>query len=305
MKNVIICSVDGYELSLNIYPAQNQKGVVQIIHGMQEHQNRYHILANYLNSIGYSVVSSDIRGHGSNAKELGYFAEKDGYKLVLEDQKVITDYIKVALNVDKVIIFAHSMGTIITRNLLQTESNNYKKVILCGYPNYQFAVNFGVIIGKIIRTFKGGIYYSKLLSDLSVGSFNKQIKNPRTNLDWLSYNEENIDKYIEDPLCGFPFKTSAFIDLFTMLSNMNKKNNFKNINNIPLLLLAGTCDPCVGGVRGRKSSIDALYKVGFTNIVEINYKDMPEIISSKNRKLAGDCVPPTGLVLKEVYYEKI
>ena len=71
-----------------------------------------------------------------------------------------------------------------------------------------------------------------------------------------------------------------------MLSNMNKKNNFKNINNIPLLLLAGTCDPCVGGERGRKSSIDALYKVGFTNIVEINYDEMRhEILNEINKEI--------------------
>lgn len=283
MENVILKSMDGYELSLNIYKVDNSKGYVQVIHGMQEHQNRYIILANHLNSLGYTVITSDIRGHGPNAKELGYFAEKDGYKLVLEDQKVITNYIKEIFNTDKVILFAHSMGTIITRNLLQTESDNYEKVILSGYPNYQFAVNFGVIIGKIIRTFKGGKYYSKLLTDLSVGSFNKQIKNPRTNLDWLSYNETNIDKYIEDPLCGFPFKTSAFIDLFTMLANMNKKKNFTNINNIPLLLIAGEDDPCIGSRKGQENSIIALKEVGFTNIKEITYKNMRhEILNEKN-----------------------
>ena len=95
MENIVINSIDGYELSLNIYPIENQIGVVQIIHGMQEHQNRYITLANYLNSLGYSVVSSDIRGHGANANNLGYFAEKGGYKLVLEDQKVITEKVSI------------------------------------------------------------------------------------------------------------------------------------------------------------------------------------------------------------------
>ena len=90
------------------------------------------------------------------------------------------------------------MGTIITRNLLQTESNNYEKVILSGYPNYQGIVNLGILIGKIIRLFKGGRHYSKLLANLSVGSFNNKIKNPRTKLDWLSFNEENVDNYVKD-----------------------------------------------------------------------------------------------------------
>ena len=177
------------------------------------------------------------------------------------------------------------MGTIIARNLLQTQTNNYEKVILIGYPNYQWAVNLGVIIGKIIRKFKGGKYYSKLLNDLSVGSFNSKIKNPRTNLDWLSYNEENVDKYIADPYCGFEFKTSSFIDLFTLMCNMNKSKKFINIKNIPLLLLAGEDDPCVGGAKGRGKSLKSLNKVGFNNIKEKVYNLMRHEILNEEKKM--------------------
>jgi alpha-beta hydrolase superfamily lysophospholipase len=176
------------------------------------------------------------------------------------------------------------MGTIITRNLLQTESKNYECVILSGYPNYQFAVNFGIIIGKVIRLFKGGKYYSKLLSDLSIGSFNKQIKNPRTNLDWLSYNTENVDKYISDPYCGFEFKTSAFIDLFTMLCNMNKRKKYINVYNMPMLLLVGEDDPCTGGIKGVRSSIKALRLAGFNNIKALTYDGMRHEILNETKK---------------------
>ena len=284
MENIKLKSIDEYELSLNIYQVKKPKGYIQVIHGMQEHQNRYTKLALELNEAGYTVITSDIRGHGVNAPVLGYFAEHDGYKLVLADQKVITDYIQKRFNTNKVIILGHSMGTIITRNLLQTESYNYEKVILSGYPNYQSAVNLGILIGKCIRKAKGGMYYSKLLHNLSVGSFNNKIKNPRTNLDWLSINEENVDNYINDKYCGFEFKTSAFIDLFTMLSLMNKIKNFKNVNNIPLLLIAGTCDPCTGGISGIKSSIKALNKAGFNKMKVLSYPDMRhEILNETNR----------------------
>lgn len=274
MENIKIKANDDYELSLNIYEVSNAKGYIQVIHGMQEHQMRYEKIALKLNEAGYTVITSDIRGHGPNAPILGYFASIDGYKMVIDDQKLITDFILERYNIEKVIILAHSMGTIIARNLLQTESVNYEKVILSGYPNYQSASNLGILIGKLIKLFKGSKHDSKLLANLSVGSFNKKIKNPRTHLDWLSYNNENVDKYIADPYCGFSFKTSAFIDLFTMLSLMNKAKRFTNVNNIPLLLIAGEDDPCIGGVKGIKNSIDALNKVGFTNIKKITYKMM-------------------------------
>lgn len=283
MENIKLKASDNYELSLNIYNVDNPKGYIQIIHGMQEHQNRYKPVIKKLNEAGYAVISSDIRGHGINAQVLGYFADNDGYLLVLKDQKIITKYIKERFNTKKVIILGHSMGTIIARNLLQTESKDYSKVILSGYPNYQFAVNLGVLIGKMIKLFKGSKYESKLLSDMSVGSFNNKIKNPRTKLDWLSYNTSNVDLYIEDPYCGFPFKTSAFIDLFKMMSLMHKKNRFKNVNDIPLLMLAGDDDPCVGGKKGITSSIKSLQQVGFTQIKEITYEHMRhEILNEEN-----------------------
>lgn len=286
MQNVILKSIDGYELSLNIYEVNNPKGYVQVIHGMQEHQNRYKYLAEKLNAVGYSVVTSDMRAHGVNAPILGYFAESEGYKLVLEDQKVITNYIKETYKVNKVILLGHSMGSIISRNLLQTESRDYEKVVLSGYPNYQSIVKIAILLGKIIKAFKGGKYNSKLLASLSVGSFNKQIKNPRTKLDWLSINEDNVDKYILDPYCGFDFMTSAFIDLFTLLSRMGNKSLYRNINDIPLLLVGGAEDSCIGGEKGKKTSINLLKSVGFNNILVIDYPNMRhEILNEVNKDI--------------------
>ena len=286
MENVVIKSIDDYELSLNIYTVNNPKGYIQIIHGMQEHQNRYIEIIKYLNENNFTVISSDTRGHGENAKELGYFANSKGYLLLLEDQKVITKYIQNRFNTDKVIILAHSMGTITTRCLLQTESKNYEKVILSGYPNYQVAVKFGILIGKLIKLIKGAKYNSKLLYNLSVGNFNKKIKNPRTKLDWLSYNQNNVDKYLLDPLCGFPFKTSAFVDLFSLLNQMNKRKCYKNVENLPILLIAGKDDPCTGGVKGTKNSIKTLQRVGFNSLKQIVYTNMRHEILNENSKLA-------------------
>ena len=283
MQNIVINSVDNYQLSLTIFDVLNPKGYIQVIHGMQEHKERYINIALELNKAGYTVITSDMRGHGINCKDLGYFSNKNGDKLLLEDQKVITKYIMDTYSTGKVIILAHSMGTIITRNLIQTESHNYEKVILSGYPNYQAIMKFGLLLAKTIKSIKGDHYISKLVSDLSVGSFNKQIKNPRTSLDWLSYNEKNVDLYIDDNLCGFPFTISAFVDLFSLLCNMNKRPNETANTNLPLLLLAGHNDPCVGGEKGIKDSINNLRKNNFTNITEITYENMRhEILNEKD-----------------------
>ena len=80
-----------------------------------------------------------MRGHGAAAEKLGWFKEKDGYIALVDDQKTIRNYISERYGDLPVYLMAHSMGTIVSRVLLQTDSGVYKKVALSGAPNYQAA----------------------------------------------------------------------------------------------------------------------------------------------------------------------
>ena len=71
MKKQFIKARDGYNLELHIFEVPNAKAVVQVIHGMEEHQGRYEKFIRVLNENGFSVVSSDMRGHGKSCKDLG------------------------------------------------------------------------------------------------------------------------------------------------------------------------------------------------------------------------------------------
>ena len=51
------------------------------------------------------------------------------------------------------------------------------------------------------------------MNDLSFSSFNRKIKNPKTNFDWLTTDEEEVQKYIDDPLCGVIPTNQFFVDL--------------------------------------------------------------------------------------------
>ncbi len=286
MEEALIKAKDGYKLCLHIFEADSPKGIVQIIHGMEEHQERYEKFTEVLNKAGYTVVSSDMRGHGYNAPVLGFFNEKDGYKYLLSDQKRITAYIKKRFKTDKVIIFAHSMGTIIARNLLQTQSDSYEKIILSGYPCSpgRLILMFGIALTDFIAKTRGANYYSVLVEYLAIGSFNRTITNPKTSLDWISVNEENVSSYINDPYCGHGFKVSAFNDLFHLSQNMTETKRYKNINeNLPILALRGGNDPCTGFEKGSRASINTLKTAGFKNIKQIKYTNMRHEILNETR----------------------
>ncbi len=286
MERVSIQAKDGYKLSLHIFEAEHPKGYVQIIHGMEEHQERYEPLAKRLTAAGYTVISSDMRGHGETAPVPGYFGENKGWCYLLADQIRITAYIRRRFHAERVILFAHSMGTIIARNLLQSQSGRYDKVILSGYPCYNPAVDFGIFLTAILKKWKGGDYYSAFIQKMAVGVFNKKIPNQKTDVDWISVNEENVRAYLEDPYCGHGFRVAGFHDLFHLVRNMNKAERYRDVRgDMEILALRGEEDPCTGGERGSVASLSVLREAGFAQIHSICYPGMRhEILNEKNNE---------------------
>ena len=284
-QDITLPSVDGYSLSLAVFPSKNPKANVLVIHGMQEHKERYEGFVSFLQEHGYNVVTSDLRGHGSNAPKLSHIADKDGDKLILQDQRKITEYIEERFPNLPIYILGHSMGTMITRTLLQTDSKKYAKVALSGYVNPNPAGGVAVALGNLVGAFKKPDGHSKLLTSLAVGPFAKSVKNRKTDLDWLSYNEENVQRYIDSPLCGVEFTVSSYKALFQFMNKMGKAKLYKDINkDLPFLLIAGKDDPCTGGEKGRKASYDVLKKAGFNNIEVITLDHMRHEILQETEK---------------------
>lgn len=288
-KKVVLTAKDGYKHELHIFKAENPKAVIQIIHGMVEHQGCYEALAEVLVQNGFTVVSSDLRGHGKGAEELGFFSREKGYDALVYDQRLITRYIKKTFADLPLYIFSHSMGTIITRVLLQENSRNYDKVILSSFPNFQAGVYFGILLTEALKFFGCGKMRPKLVTAMSIGSFNKGIKNPQTEFDWLSYDEDAVREFMDDPYCGFTFTASAYSDLFHMVTKMHKPDKYRNVNkDMKMLLIWGEDDNCVGGAKGAADSLNVLKKAGF-NAEMILFPHMRHVlINEKNKQAVYD-----------------
>ncbi len=286
MKKYHIIAKDGYQLSVHTFDVENPDAVIQVIHGMEEHQGRYEDFAHFLNSQGFCVVTSDMRGHGYEAEKLGHFGDRGGYRQLIYDQIRIRAFIHRHYPDLPVYLFCHSMGTIIARVLLQTQSRHYQKAALSGYPNYQAATAVGIALSDIIRIFRGSEYKSGLLRNLSLGAFNRAIENPQTDADWVCGNPDVLAAYQNDPYCGFGFTCAAFNDLFRLVQKMHEPANYRKINGqLSFLLLRGGEDPCTGGDKGAADSLAVLKEAGFSHFKEIVYPDMRhEILNEKGKQ---------------------
>ncbi len=248
------------------------KGLILLLHGMSEHKERYAYVIGKLNEAGYAVLSTDERGHGESAVVKGCFGRENGWLLNVEDQYALYKAAKEIVDLP-LIVFGHSMGTLVSRSFIKRHDDEIKKVVLTGTPSNNKAVNAAIALCNIIGKFKGEEYRSPLLNKLCFGAFNNKIPNPKTDYDWLSVNEENVRRYIADDDCGYIFTVSGFRDMFGGMKDVYGTEGWAPKNRtLPIRFFSGSDDPCMTNLDGLREAVEILKKQGYA---DVEYKVYP------------------------------
>lgn len=227
-----ICDISAW----GYFPADKGKvkGIIQISHGMAEHHSRYEDFISYLNDNGYAVFINDHLGHGKSVtddSQLGFFGEKDGWKNLVDDVKILTEIAKNELPDIPVILFGHSMGSFIARLYSSIYGNMIDGVVYCGTAGANPAAGVGIAVVKSIIKLKGTHHRSKLINNLAFGAYNSKIKPTRTSFDWLTSDDSVVDNYIDDKYCGFLFTACGYRDLMQMIVEVNNPEWFSSVRN--------------------------------------------------------------------------
>lgn len=238
---------------------EDVKGIVEVVHGMAEHRTRYEELARFLATNGFICVIYDQRGHGETCgavENQGYMSDVDNFTSLVMDVKVVLDEIKKLYPNKKTFILGHSMGSFVLQRFMEMYKDEVDGVILSG-SNYTKSLLYkiGAVLAKSIVKKHGRKFVSDTLINMSFGSYNKAFKPNRTEYDWLSTNTENVDKYIADPYCGYPFTASYFMDLIVGFNSISKEYKKMNLDT-PVYIFSGANDP----VGNMSKGITKLYK---------------------------------------------
>ena len=252
-------SIDNKYIYKNLSSSINPKGIVHICHGMAEHIGRYNWLIKKLNNDGYHVISIDHRGHGNRIgnNPKGFFDEQDGWNLVVEDLSILIGMSKQDYPDLKQFLIAHSMGSWIALSALQ---NNIAidGLILSGSSK---PARLMIIIQKILIKIQILLFGKKsvsiFLDNITLGSYNNFFKPNRTKKDWISSDNDNVDNYVDDDLCGFPVTNGLWQDLANGILKVFNINNYSlSENSIPIFIISGSKDPV--GENGK--GVMRLYK---------------------------------------------
>ncbi len=270
--------------------------LLQIVHGMAEHMERYDPFCRFLAENGVSVCINDIAGHGQSVTsndQLGFFGASGGPENVLLDIDKLAEITLAklsALSKGKMTwrraIFGHSMGSFISRAYCTRNSAaDLVGAIFSGTAGSNPALGVGLLLAKTTVALRGPMHRSKLLDNMMHMGYAKRIDTPRTEFDWLSHDQAIVDEYIADPWCGYIFTASGFRDLFIWLKTVSSPAWASAVpKGLPILMIAGGEDPVGQYGAGPSEVCQKLLDSGHAVELKIYPEDRHEVLNEINRK---------------------
>lgn len=267
---------DGKLLFYRVWRVDNPIAALHINHGMAEHSIRYDEFASFMNKAGYTVYCQDHRGHGYTKKEdeEGWFSDHDGWMLICDDSFELDLLISQEYPSIPHLIFGHSMGSFVTRTNISLHSSAYDAAVICGTGGNQGLVGK---IGRKLALSRAKIHGSRskapMLDYLAFGSFNKKFKGEGP-FAWLSSDRKEVQKYIDDPLCGFICSNQFYADLIEGSFMANDPQMIARIRkDLPILFVSGALDPVGGYSKGVESSVSLYRDAGINDVRLKLYKE--------------------------------
>lgn len=263
--------------------------ILQISHGMVEYIDRYDEFARYLCERGYYVVGQDHLGHGASVQSdenHGYFHKDCGNEYVIGDIHTLRQMTAEKYPDAPYFLLGHSMGSFLTRQYIKTHGDGLSGVIIMGTGSQPLAlIRLGKLLCRIVAGIKGWNYRSRFVNNMAFGGYNKKFAPARTPMDWISRNEDNVDRYVKDPWCTFVFTVNGYYHMFRGMEQLTKKENFNHIpKSLPVFFVAGQDDP-VGDFGKGVERVFRKYRDG--GIQDVSMKlypdDRHEILNEPDR----------------------
>lgn len=255
------------------------KGVVQLVHGMAEHIGRYDDFACFLAKNGYLVAGHDQVGHGRTTppEHWGELPMRNGAEVLVEDVDRMRALVETRVDASvPYFVFGHSLGSFIVRSYISHHAEGLAGAIICGTGYLEpSASRLAHGLSWVSAFFRGENHRSKLIDSLGAGGYGRTIPDAKTDYDWLSYDRENVNRYIADPACGFMFSVSGYYAMTALTEEVNDPACAERVpRGLPLLYIAGADDPVGDCGEGVRKAAELARDAGSTDVTVTIYAGM-------------------------------
>lgn len=245
---------------------------VQIAHGLAEHAERYARFAEHLNDLGFIVYANDHRGHGRSLLKgggLGNVGEAAWGGLVA-DVVQLRDIIAERHAGIPHFIFGHSLGSFAVQQFLLDHSGSVDAAVLSGSTDIAMVAQLVAATGEAP----------------SFDTYNAAFAPNRTDFDWLSRDDAEVDAYVADPMCGMDVDEALSVGMIEAAGQLGDPARLAGIRpDIPVLVLAGDADPLNGALALLHSLVGKYHEAGLTQVDTQFYADgRHEMLNETNRE---------------------
>lgn len=276
-ETIIKSQHDGLELGILLRVPEQPKGIIQLVHGMAEHKERYIPFMEYLAGQGYVVIIHDHRGHGASRRaedDYGYFGE-NGVQGLIDDAHQVTQYVRERFPELPLVLLGHSMGSLVVRCYMKQYDLSVDGLIVCGSPSKRLGAGAGVAVVKLLKALKGERHRSDLVNKMAFGGYNKRFKDAVSPNAWIVSDPAVVAAYDADPRDGFVFTLNGFEVLFSLIKKTYSPKGWRMQNpKVPIWFIAGEDDPCIMSAKKFGQAVEFMRARGYQDVKSKLYPGM-------------------------------
>ena len=259
---------DGAEITAYRWSGDGDpRAIVVVAHGMGEHAGRYRRLAEALVDAGYVVYAPDHRGHGRTAGSADAHGNlgASGWDALVGDLGTLVGVARAEHPGIPLVAFGHSMGSFALQQYLLDHSADVEAAVLSG------TTALDVVAPAIDPT-----------KEVDLSAFNLAFAPARTDYDWLSRDEAEVDAYVDDPDCGFGLDPAATAGMLARAGDTADVSAVRA--DLPIYLMSGDADPLAGGGPLVDLVADRYREAGVGDVTVVLYPQARhEILNETNR----------------------
>jgi len=246
MDEFTLATADGVDVFCRRWlPSGRARAIVVIVHGAAEHSGRYARVAEIMQREGYAVYALDLRGHGQTAGSTGRGRiGPTGMAGVLDDVDALVRHARTEVGDVPVVLLGHSMGSVVVQAFMVRAPHDVSAYVLSGTMGPTEGID------EFVAGMRAAVDAGMADEPLdALAGYNASDEPTRTSYDCLSRDEDEVDKYIADPLCGDdnPLTYGYVAVLLETIAEVMESDAIARIpKGMPVLLLTGDSDPVSG-----------------------------------------------------------
>ena len=275
-------------------PEGDPVGILQVIHGLGEHQGRYVSFARFLAENGFAAYTSDLPGHGPAAAETGSLGRfpRGGWLQAAEAQHALLERVKGLWPGKPVFLFGHSMGSFLARSCLILWPGGLQGCILCGTGHLaRPLVAAGSAAAEVTAKLRGEGNTSEFLRKMAFGSYNQRIPEAASPNAWICRDEAVVAAYDADPLCGLTPSSGLIREMMRGIRLITDPAKQKRMDpELPVLFISGEEDPVGEYGAGVRRALESFRKAGMKRAeLKLYPGDRHELVNEPDRNaVCGD-----------------